>query len=192
MNMERNFPYHTVTTIANIYKIPTTEIFNKTFNEVMNELDDKSSDEAEGFVINIDGYKIKVKYNDYVHMHKALSKLSSINLIIHSIADDQYDDLLSKLPTAYHENVKRVAAIVFHYMRTTEKQIREYYNEAPKENKKEFMIWVDKNVPKKYRRYCRELYLGETINVIKSHTAGNSKYLKLKDMGVSDYSEIFS
>ena len=132
-------PYHAVTIIANMYKIPTTEIFNKTFNEVMNELDDKSSDEAEGFVINIDGYKIKVKYNDYVHIHKALSKLSSINLIIHSIADDQYDDLLSKLPTAYHEKVKRVAAIVFHYIRTTEKQIREYYNEAPKENKKAFM-----------------------------------------------------
>ena len=83
----------------------------------MNELDDKSSDEAEGFVINIDGYKAKVKYNDYVHIHKALSKLSSINLIIRSIADDKYDDLLSKLPIAYHDNVKRVAAIVTDYIK---------------------------------------------------------------------------
>ncbi len=63
----------------------------------MNELNDKSSDEAEGFVINIDGYKVKLKYNDYVHIHKAISKLSSINLVIRSIADEKYDDLLAKL-----------------------------------------------------------------------------------------------
>ena len=190
-NNGKELPYHTVTSIANIYNIPTIEIFNKTFDEVMSELDDKSSDEAEGFVINIDGYKVKVKYNDYVYIHKALSKLSSINLIIRSIADDQYDDLLSKLPTAYHDNVKRVAAIVVNYINATERQIREYYNKAPKDNRKDFMIWVDKNVPKKYRGYCRELYLGKVINVIKSHNEGNPKYLKLKDMGVSDYSKIF-
>ena len=187
----KEFPYYMVTQIAKNYNIPTTEIFNKTFDEIMNELDDKSSDEAEGFVINIDGYKLKVKYNDYVHIHKALSKLSSINLIIRSIADDKYDDLLSKLPIAYHDNVKRVAGIVFQYMRTTEKQIREYYNEAPKNDRKDFMIWINQNVPKKYRGYCRELYFGKTINVIKSHNEGNSKYLKLKDMCVSDYSKIF-
>lgn len=100
------------------------------------ELDDKSSDEAEGFVINIDGYKVKIKYNDYVNIHKAISKLSSINLIIRSIADNRYDDLLSKLPVAYHENVKRVASIVFNYIKETENKINEYYNSAPKENKK--------------------------------------------------------
>ena len=72
MNKTGNeLPYHTVITIANIYGIPTTNIFDKTLDQVMNELDDKSSDEAEGFVINIDGYKVKVKYNDYVHIHKA-------------------------------------------------------------------------------------------------------------------------
>lgn len=185
------FSYKDVLMMANLYNVPTTEVFDKTLDVVMNELDDKMSDEAEGFVINIDGYKVKVKYNDYVHIHKALSKLSSINLIIRSIADDQYDDLLSKLPTAYHDNVKRVAAIVVNYINATERQIREYYNKAPKDNRKDFMIWVDKNVPKKYRGYCRELYLGKVINVIKSHNEGNPKYLKLKDMGVSDYSKIF-
>lgn len=99
--------YRKVIDIANHFNIPTTVLFNKTLGQILNELDNKSSEEAEGFVINIDEYKVKVKYNDYVHIHKALSKLSSINLIIRSIADDQYDDLLSKLPAAYHDNVKK-------------------------------------------------------------------------------------
>ncbi len=102
----------------------------------MNELNDKSSDEAEGFVINIDGYKVKLKYNDYVHIHKAISKLSSINLVIRSIADEKYDDLLAKLPAAYHDQVKKVAAIVVDYIDRTEKIIKKYFNEAPKNNKK--------------------------------------------------------
>ena len=187
----RECNYKSVIDIANKFNIPTTKLFDKTLEQVMSELDDKSSDEAEGFVINIDGYKVKLKYNDYVHIHKALSKLSSVNLIIRSIADDKYDDLLAKLPVAYHDQVKKVAAIVVDYINRTEKTIREYYNEAPKDNKKEFMIWVSENIPREYQGYCRELYFGNKINVIKS---GNDKcphYKRLKDMGVEDYSKIF-
>ena len=183
--------YKSVIDIANKFNIPTTKLFDKTLEQVMSELDDKSSDEAEGFVINIDGYKVKLKYNDYVHIHKALSKLSSVNLIIRSIADDKYDDLLAKLPIAYHDQVKKVAAIVVDYINRTEKTIREYYNEAPKDNKKDFMIWVSENVPREYQGYCRELYFRNKINVIKG---GNNKcphYKRLKDMGVEDYSKIF-
>ena len=187
----KELPYHTVIAIANIYGIPTTNIFDKTLNELMNELDDKSSDEAEGFVINIDGYKVKVKYNDYRHIHKALSKLSSVNLIIRSIADDYYDDLLAKLPLAYHNNVKKVSNIVFKYIKDTENVVNEYFHNAPKTDKKEFMIWVAKNVPKKYRGFCRELYYGKEINVIKFCKYGAPKYLKLKDMGVTDYNVLF-
>lgn len=188
----REYDYKTVLNMAKMYNIPTTELFDKTLDKVMNELDDKSSDEAEGFVINIGGYKVKVKYNDYVHIHKALSKLSSINLIIRSIADDKYDDLLAKLPIAYHENVKRVAIIVMKYINDTEKKIREYYNEAPKSSQKEFMIYVSNNIPKKYQGYCRELYLGHSINVIKSGSEECPHYKKLKDMGVDNYFAIFN
>lgn len=186
------YDYRTVLVFAKAFNIPTTKLFNKTIEQVMSELDDKSSDEAEGFVINIDGYKVKVKYNDYVHIHKALSKLSSVNLVIRSIADEKYDDLIAKLPIAYHNNVKKVAAIVVNYIEETESIIREYYNAAPKNNKKNFMIWVDKNVPRMYRGYCRELYFGNKINVIKS---GNDKcphYKKLKDMGVENSAKIFT
>ena len=103
----------------------------------------------------------------------------------------QYDDLLSKLPVAYHDQVKKVANVVVEYIAKTEKIIEKYYYLAPKSNKKEFMIYVSENVPKEYQGYCRELYFGNKINVIKN---GNDKcphYKKLKDMGVEDYTKIF-
>lgn len=185
------YDYRTVLRFARIFNIPTTKIFDKTIRQVMNELDSKSSDEAEGFVINIDGYKVKVKYNDYVHIHKALSKLSSINLIIRNIADDSYDDLLAKLPMAYHDQVKKVAAIVIEYINKTEKEVKTYFNGAPRENKRDFMIFVSQNVPKEYQGYCREMYLGHNINVIKSGNEKCPHYKRLKDMGILNYSEIF-
>ena len=184
--------YDTVIKIAKEYNIRTTRVFNKTFRQVLNELDDKSSDEAEGFVINIDGYKVKVKYNDYVYIHRALSKLSSINLIIRSIADDTYDDLISKLPVAYHDNVKKVVEIVVKYVKSTENEIQKYYDAAPKENQKQFMLYISQNVPRKYQAYCRAKYLNKPYNVLKSGNDQQPKYKKLKEMGVSDYSSIFS
>lgn len=191
VNTGREYTYKEILEYADKYDIPTTRLFDKTLDRLMNELDDKSSDEAEGFVINIDGYRVKLKYNDYSHIHKALSKLSSINLIIRSIADDYYDDLLSKLPIAYHDNVKKVSNIVFKYIRDTENTVYRYFHAAPKSDKKEFMVWIDKNVPKKFRGFCRELYYGKKINVIKMCKYGAPKYLKLKDMGVSDYNSLF-
>ena len=191
VNSGREYTYKEVLEYAEKYSIPTTKLFDKTLNQLMNELDDKSSDEAEGFVINIDGYKVKLKYNDYRHIHKALSKLSSINLIIRSIADDYYDDLLSKLPFAYHGNVKKVSNVVFKYIRDTENTVYRYFHDAPKSDKKGFMIWIDKNVPKKFRGFCKELYYGKKINVIKMCQYGAPKYLKLKDMGVADYNSLF-
>lgn len=188
----REYSYNAVLYLAEMYNIPTTKLFDKTLEQIMKELDDKSSDEAEGFVINIDEYRVKLKYNDYVHIHHALSKLSSVNLIIRSIADDCYDDLLSKLPIAYHANVNKVAAVVFDYIKKTEAKIMSYYNAAPKENRKEFMIWVDENVPREFKGYCREKYLGKKINVIKKCDKGEPHYKKLKEMGISDYNSIFA
>lgn len=191
VNTGEEYDYNTVIGLANAFDIPTTKIFDKTINQVMEELDSKLSSEAEGFVINIDGYKVKLKYNDYVHIHKALSKLSSINLIIRNIADDSYDDLLAKLPLAYHEQVKKVASIVVNYINKTESEVKEYFDNAPKDDKKDFMLYVSQNVPMNYQGYCRELYFGHSINVIKS---GNDKcphYKRMKDMGILNYSEIF-
>lgn len=192
VNTGVELPYRTVIYIANEYHIPTTKLFDKNLDEIMSELDDKKSDEAEGFVVNIDGFKVKIKYNDYTYIHKALSKLSSINLVIRSIADDKYDDLLFKLPIAYHENVKKVSNIVFNYIKETRNKIREYYNAAPKNNKKDFMVYVDRNVPKQYKGYCRDMYYGKDFNVIKSYGETQCPhYKKLKDMGVENYNELF-
>ena len=52
--------YREILAMAERYGIPTTEVFDKTLDEVVAELDTKQSSEAEGFVVNIDGFKVKI------------------------------------------------------------------------------------------------------------------------------------
>ena len=184
VNTGKEFDYKTVISFAEKYNIPTTKIFNKTLSQAMLELDDKTSDEAEGFVINIDGYKVKLKYNDYCQIHRILSKTASANVVIKSIADGTYDDLISKLPMAYHDNVQQIATKVINYISFTEKKVQQYYNSAPKNDKKQFMLYIDQFVPRQYRNYCKELYFGHTINVIKSGNDKSPHYKKLKEMEI--------
>ena len=94
----RQCSYKEVKEFAVKYQIPMTEIFNKTFDEVLEDIKTIKSDDMEGFVVNIDGHMIKVKGDDYVQIHKILSKISSVNLIIQCIANGTTDDLYSKVP----------------------------------------------------------------------------------------------
>lgn len=188
VNTGEEASYREILEYADKYHVLATEVFDKTLDEVIAGLDEKKSSEAEGFVINIDGFKVKIKYNDYVTMHKMLSSISSINLIIQNIAEDRFDDMIAKVPNAYRDRVLKVAKIVFEYKNRIENEIADTFARAPKDNKKEFMIWVTENVRKEIQGYVRCEYLGESYNVLKRSTG----YLKLKEMGVEEYAELFT
>ena len=183
--------YEAVLAFAKAYDIPSTKVYDTTLDKVIGTLDDVKSNEAEGFVINIDGFKVKVKYNDYVGMHNVLSSISSINLIIRNIGDGTLDDMIAKVPTAYRDRVMKVAKIVYKYIGDTDKAVRDYLSKAPKDNKKDFMIWVDANVPVELRGHCKQLYLGQEVNYIKSGNKNSPHYKMLKEMGITNYTDVF-
>lgn len=183
--------YKNVKLYADKYKVKMTKIFNKTFDEVIQDTKIYKSHEKEGYVLNIDGHFVKLKCDDYIEMHKILSNISSINLIIKSIADDTFDDLISKVPEAYRWRVMKVADIVLNYIKETDQKVKEWYRKAPKRERKEFMIWVENNVPKKLISYVKNIYLGKSYNYIKSGNKNSPRYKKLNEMGINNYSEIF-
>lgn len=187
----RQFSYKEVSDFATRYGVPMTEIYDKTFEEILEDVKTIKSDEQEGFVVNIDGHMIKVKGDDYVQIHRVLSKISSINLIIESVAENKIDDLISKVPAAYRERVFIVEKIVLDYVKNMEAEVQKYFDKAPKSDKKSFMIWAESNVPKKYKRYVKNKYLGIENNYIKYGSEKCPAYKKLKEMGVLDYKAIF-
>jgi hypothetical protein len=185
--------YKEVKIVAYKYNVKMTNIFDKSFEEVIKDTSKYKSHEMEGYVINIDGHLVKIKCDDYVQIHKILSSISSINLIIKHIADNTFDDLISKIPEIYKWRVMKVADLIFNYIEKTDKLVKQYFNQAPKNIKKDFMIWVDNNVPKEIRSYVRNIYLNRKFSYIKGGNEKSPSYKKLKDMGISEnYSAIFS
>jgi len=184
--------YCEVKTYSDKYSVPMTKIFNKTFDEVIKDTKKYKSHEMEGYVMNIDGHLLKIKCDDYVRIHKILSNISSINLIIQHIADNTFDDLVSKVPESYRQRVMKIANLVFDYIKKANQEIDNYFIKSPKENRKEFMLWVEENVPKEMLGYVKQKYLGQDYNVIKRMYGSQPKYKKLKEMGYgNNYSEIF-
>lgn len=167
--------------IAKKYNIPSTSIIDKSYEEVMSSLDDKKSYEAEGFVLNVDGLKVKIKYNDFVMMHHVVSQLVSPNVIIKNIADDTWDDLYSKIPEQYRKRTDEVAQKTYALIDKYTNHVNYYVSALRKHNlsKKEAMLWIRQNVPKMYEPYVRETYLGKECNFIKNR---NGKYLKLNEI----------
>lgn len=181
--------YKAVNNVANTFHIRTTKLFNKTFDEIKNDTKTYKSNEKEGYVLNIDGYLVKIKVDDYVLIHNTMSKLSSINATIKSIADDTFDDFISKVPKNYQDRIMKTANFVFNYVEKTKKEVEDYFNKAPKNSRKDFMIWVDKSVPKCYNGYVKNLYLGNENNYIKT---GTGHYKKMSEMGYKgEYLDLF-
>lgn len=189
----RQLPYKEVLDYASRFGVPMTKIENRCFEEVMQDVKRFKSSEKEGWVLNIDGHMIKLKCDDYVELHRVLNRFSSINTIIRNIADGTYDDLISKVPENYRERINRAAKIIYDYMKNMNERIEAYFNKAPKEDRKEYMIWVTNNCPKEIQGFLRQKYLKEEYHVLKTCYANSTKYKKINEMGLEQtYTALFA
>lgn len=186
VNTGEELPYKEILNYAKKYDINTTTIYDIDMDTLLKEAKTAKSNEKEGWVLNIDGWKVKIKCDDYIQMHRIMSSLSSPNVIIQSIGDGTLDDLLGKLPSAHHQRVLEIANNIFKYAEEKEKDINKWFDAAPKKDRKEFMLWVDKNVPKDINGYVKSKYLKKEYNLIKIRPEQYIKYndvLKYLDKG---------
>ena len=175
------FPYHELQFYGKHYGVKVTSVESVTMQDVMKLVEEKRSDEFEGWVLNVDEHMVKIKCNDYVKIHRVLSAISSVNVIIESIAHETYDDLYAKIPIGHKERVNKVANKIFDYMKQTNHMIDEIYNQAPKDDRKTFMLWIEANCPKNIIGFVRSKYLGKEYHVLKHNF---NSYYKAKELNI--------
>lgn len=162
----REYSYHEVLERAKEYEVMSTEVFNTSFEKVLNGLDEKKAPEAEGFVLNIDGFKVKIKFNDYVLIHRAITGITSRKSIIKAVAEGNADDLIAKVPEAFREKVIDQIEYVQSLIETIDKKTDTYLPLLKGKEKVDAMIWINNHVPKKYHGIVREKYFGRVPNYI--------------------------
>lgn len=188
----KQLSYNNIVTLGLSYNIKLmTDIHNETLEEVLENLDKYKSNEAEGVVLYIDGFMVKVKYNDYAQVHRLLSMISAPNLIIEAVADGWIDDLISKVPDIYRWRVEVLVNLLGEYIKEQNKIVWDYFVDiiadmvGSTNSTKEFMLKVEEVVPKKYRSYVRNKWLDKENNWLKSQvTSDTPHYRNLSELGL--------
>lgn len=176
--------------LANKYNINIVEYYNNyTLNDILGKVKNYSCNEKEGWVVKIydqnnNYFRVKVKIDDYVLMHRALSKLVSPNSIIQAYENGKIDDFYSKIPLGYKDSADKICANIVKYINLMNQEVKHWYevteNTAKyvlgENNLKNFMIATDKYVPKKFRSYVKNIYLNKENNYLKRKSLGYIKY----------------
>lgn len=176
--------------IAKAWNLKITEYYRGTsLEEVLASTDKYSSSEKEGWVVNcVDkegkSFRFKIKTDDYVLMHKALSNLISPNAVVEAIYNDRYDDFVAKCPDAYKEKVEKYRDEILLYYnlfkslayRYAVKVFEELGHDDPC---KEVMLWINQNVPKCVRETTRAIILGKEPSFLTKNGGSLKNYTEI-------------
>lgn len=189
----RELSFQEVKSVADEYNIPTPELCNTSFDTILSEVSKYKCDEKEGWVISIvmpnkQVFKAKLKVTDYVLMHHAISAFASPNNIVKAVAEDRIDDYLAIVPESIKQDVLDIVAQVHKYIHDASEAIWEALRDGnlyasqfeESEQRKQFFIWLTKNVKSSIRPYVANGYLGKPSYLLKKGLAGYKKFEELK------------
>lgn len=183
------YSYNVIKDISSCYGIPCCKTYQyNTLSEVLEHLNKMTVRDGEGFVLNIDGFKLKLKCEDYLQLHRLDDKLSSPNVIIEAYAEGTIDDLYANMTPLMKEKNKDVMDTIekFMYkmrykidMNLDEINMMVRFDGTKEENNKKLHKFINEFVDKDVREYVRMTYLGREYNVLKSR---GGKYRKIEEI----------
>lgn len=163
--------YSKVFSIADEFGCPHPEKFNiQSIESIMREIKKNGMNDSgrEGYVVNIDGFKVKMKFMDYVFKHYAVGNNISSKTVIDAIRNDYIDDLTAICPQNVKPCLNNLVDKVMRYIAIHKEKSSFYWEEAcksvPSLDSKELSIWIGKNVPKEYKAGVFAIKNGKDID----------------------------
>ena len=172
----REYHYFEVREFAERYGTLTTIVSETALDDAMTFLKNVDGKEKEGFVLNIDGFRVKLKSDDYVNLHNSIWEIQDDNVLFQAVRNDVIDDTIAKLPKAMVDEVIRKRDLIVEFARDRERAVRKYLDrisELGLTEKRDVMIWIAENVPEEYGSAVRSLYLGKEVDYLKGYKAAD-------------------
>ena len=172
----REYHYFEVREFAERYGTLTTIMSETALDDAMEFLKNVDGKEKEGFVLNIDGFRVKLKSDDYVNLHNSIWEIQNDNVLFQAVKNDVIDDTIAKLPKSMVDEVVRKRDLIVEFARNRERTAREYLermSELGLSEKRDAMIWIAENVPSDYESLVRSLYLGKEADYLKGFKAAD-------------------
>lgn len=183
------YSYNVIKDLSSCYGIPCCKTYQyNTLSEVLEHLNKMTVRDGEGFVLNIDGFKLKLKCEDYLQLHRLDDKLSSPNVLIQAYAEGTIDDLYANMTPLMKEKNKDVMDTIEKFMYKMRHKIDMNLDEVnmmvrldgtEEENNKKLHKFINEFVDKDVREYVRMTYLGREYNILKSR---GGRYIKIEEI----------
>ena len=141
--IEDNSLFKNISKISNLFSVPKTKTF--TLSEIVKEVQNRNVKNNEGWVINLNGYLVKFKYETYIGM--MVNDKLSYKYIMQCIINDRLDKMLMTLPEEVMESAYEMEVLV-----------KEKLKKVKETNSKNHLydLWSDKEGSKPYyRTICR-------------------------------------
>ena len=167
----REFHYCEILDFAKRYDVMTMVVSNTDIDGALDLLSTVDGKKKEGFVVNIDGFRIKMKSEEYVALNTAIWCLLDDNVLLNTIRADLLDDVIPKINEPMRSDVLRKAEIVATFVKEKETAVMEYMTQLKEKGfseKRDAMIWISENVPEELAPYVRNDYLGKEVDFLKN------------------------
>lgn len=176
------YPYRDVIRMAEHYGVPTTALHAMSLDEVLQSLPEESGVNREGYVLNIDGFLVKIKCPDFLNLTRNAEMSRSFNTIVKVAAEGKADDYISMLPASYQAEAWKKYRKIMTYEKDMLDLIERIYKEIPRElDRKEAMIVINGLDPA-IREMVRARYFGKKLDIISRKKSNTIQYIRESDI----------
>lgn len=151
--------YDQLLALAGEYNLPITQCFEKyDLDAVLDICHSADVSEREGFVVNIDGWYVKIKLDEFCAISKIVHGSENFNTVIANVARGTFDDLLGKIPQSYHEPLMSSARKLYAFDADMGGYIDAVVASAPVGDIRGAVAYFNENVPKAFVSLCIDAY----------------------------------
>ena len=121
-------------------------------------LKDLNKPNQEGYVLRFaNGFRVKVKFEDYVKLHRIVTQISNIDIWERLKDGNSFDDILEMVPDEFFDWIRQwEKALQFGYV-MKEKEAQKYFQQLSEDadtlstSRKDQAIWIFNNAPKEFQ-----------------------------------------
>jgi RNA ligase len=146
-------PYHIVSQLSRYLRIPVTQRYNFTLEEMLQKKKEISANE-EGWIVRFsNGKRLKIKGDEYIQVHRVIHGLSD-KAKVQAWAEGRMNDYIMMLPEEFRPELEDfyltsldgIISMVANFLVLLYKR---FYNE----NRKEFALAITNEVPKEFTHF---------------------------------------
>jgi len=138
-------PFDTVSEIGAKYGFSVPEVYQiQDVDTLINEIHQLNSD-VEGYVVEFaDGQRFKFKSLEYLKLHKLIVTLSFKN-VLKAMQSNTIEQILETVPDEFLDETRVWINEIESTIERVKQEVQLVFNEAPKESRRDFALWVNKH-----------------------------------------------